>query len=193
MSYATFYFDRDVQTDENTLAYYITEVKNGNATLTATTGGGHDIPAYTAVVLINGNQDATAKLTITSGLASVVTKKVNLLKGTLTSMTLDLSDETNNYSLGRKDGRIGFYKFLNGNKTSITLGANKAYLEVPASNGVKGFTLSLDDADAIRDLQMVNGQMVNGQWPSIYSLSGQRLSRPMKGVNIIAGKKVVVK
>ncbi len=29
--------------------------------------------------------------------------------------------------------------------------------------------------------------------PTIYSLSGQRLSAPQKGVNVIDGKKVVVK
>lgn len=191
-SYATFYFDHDVQTDANTLAYYITSIENGSAQLTAVANEGHDIPANTAVVLISASQAASASLTPTSGLNAVVTQENNLLKGTLTSMSLDLGDATSYYSLGRKDGHIGFYKFQNGNTTTITLGANKAYLSTSASGGdVKGFRLD-GDADAVNSLAQDEDAVRQGT-ANIVSLSGQRLRKPMRGVNIINRKKVVVR
>ena len=185
-SYATFYFDRDVQTDTNTKAYYITTTSSNYAQLTKVGNDGHDIPAYTAVVLINSEMANSTKFNVTSGLSSVVDAETNLLKGTLTSMQLDLSDATPYYSMGRLNGEIGFYKFTDG---TITLGANKAYLEVPAGSGVKGFMFDLDN-DPTAITEIVNGKSLNGK---CYNLSGQRLSKPQHGVNIINGKKVFIK
>ena len=185
-SYATFYFDRDVQTDANTKAYYVTTTNGGYAQLTEVENEGRDIPARTAVVLINKAQSGNALFHVTSGLSSVVDAESNLLKGTLTSMSLDLSDETPYYSLGRLNNEIGFYKFTGG---TITLGANKAYLETPTPiNSVKGFTFSFDDANSI-----VSPLGETEEGASIYNLSGQRLSKPQKGINIINGKKVLIK
>ena len=184
-SYATFYFDRDVQTDANTKAYYITTTGNGYAQLTEVENDGRDIPARTAVVLINRAQSGNALFHVTSGLSSVVDAEQNLLKGTLTSMSLDLSDATPYYSLGRLNDEIGFYKFTG---STITLGANKAYLEVPASGNVKGFRFDLETGiEGIEDEPLTTDDV------QIYNLSGQRLSKPQKGINIINGKKVLVK
>ena len=69
-------------------------------------------------------------------------------------MSLDLSDETPYYSLGRLDGEIGFYKFTGG---SITLGANKAYLDTTTPSGnVKGFRFDLETGiEGIEDVDLV--------------------------------------
>ena len=186
-SYATFFYDRDVQTDENTKAYYITTTNNGYAQLTEVANEGHDIPAYTAVVLVNSAKATNVEFTCVSGLSSVVDEGSNLLKGTLTSMTLDLSDATNYYSMGRLGGVIGFYKFSGGN---ITLGANKAYLDTttPSGNEVKGFTFDFETG--IEEVDNEQWTMDNVQ---IYNIAGQRLSKPQRGINIINGKKVLVK
>ena len=184
-SYATLYLPFDVTTTGATKAYYVETASNGSVQLTETSGEGTEIPALTAVVLVNENAEASATLNMTTGLTSVVSENANLLKGTLVPMSLDLGDATSYYSLGNYNNVIGFYKFEGG---TITLGANKAYLEVPAS-GVKGFTFDFDDdATAISNL---NGQwsMVNGQ--SIYNLAGQRISKPLKGISIVNGKKVL--
>ena len=191
-SYATLYLDYDAQTDGNTKAYYITTTTESYATLTEVANEGRDIPAYTAVVLINENGTTnptfSTGFSVSSGYAEAIIESSNLLKGTLTSMSLDLSDATNYYSLGRKDGVIGFYKFDNGT-TTITLGANKAYLDTPTPiNSVKGFTFSFDDANSI-----VSPLGETEEGASIYNLSGQRLSKPQKGINIINGKKVLIK
>ncbi len=184
-SYATLYLPFDVTTTGATKAYYVGTANNGYAQLTATDNEGTEIPANTAVVLVNSNADANTTLTKTTGLSAVVTESANLLKGTLVPMSLDLSDATNYYSLGKLDGEIGFYKFTDG---TISLGANKAYLEVPAAGGVKGFALGFGE-DGILEL---NGNKTDetSEW---YNLAGQRVSKPTRGVYIVNGKKVTVK
>ena len=154
--------------------------------MTATGNDGTEIPARTAVVLVNEDAEPSTILNMASNLTSVVSESANLLKGTLVPITLDLSDETSNYSLGQVDDTIGFYKFEKNGTTSITLGANKAYLEVPENGGVKGFKFNVDDATGLNNLDVnVN---LNG---TIYNLAGQRLNKPLKGINIVNGKKVL--
>ena len=185
-SYATLYLPFDVTTTGATKAYYIETTNNKYAQLTPTGNEGTEIPANTAVVLINSDADPSTTLTMTTTELTPV-ESTNLLKGTLVSMSLDLSDETNYYSLGRKDGEIGFYKFDNGT-TTIKLGANKAYLETTTPiNSVKGFTFSFDDANSI-----VSPLGETEEGASIYNLAGQRMSKPRKGINIVNGKKVIV-
>ncbi|MBP5770395.1 MAG: hypothetical protein J6W75_03430 [Bacteroidaceae bacterium] len=187
-SYATFYFDRDVQTDANTKAYYVTTTNGSYAQLTEVENEGHDIPARTAVVLINSEQAGSALFHVTSGLSRVVDAESNLLKGTLTSMDLDLSDATNYYSLGKLNGEIGFYKFTGG---TITLGANKAYLNTTTPSGnVKGFILGFGDTDGINEL--VSSPVGEGAW--VYDLSGRRIAGKTlkRGIYIVNGKKVTV-
>lgn len=188
-SYATFYLDHDVQTDENTKAYYITSTSNGYAQLTEVDNEGRDIPSNTAVVLINSEQNTYAVFDVTSGLSPVVSEEENLLKGTLTSMELDLSDSSPYYSMGRLNGVIGFYKFNKNGTTTITLGANKAYLEVPGGGSAKGFVFDLDeDATGLKDLKDLKDSN-----DLIYNLSGQRMNKPQRGMNIINGKKIIIK
>ncbi len=184
-SYATFYSDRDVQTDEDTKAYYITTVNGDYAQLTEVGNNGHDIPAYTAVVLVNDKKDTSKIFNVTSGLSKVVDAEDNMLKGTLNSMSLDLSDATPHYSLGRLNGEIGFYKFSGG---TITLGANKAYLDTSvAGAGIKGFSFTFAPVDNIDLMQQDRANDV------IYNLSGQRVTKVGKGIYIIGGRKVLIK
>ncbi len=71
-----------------------------------------------------------------------------------------------------------------------TVAEGKAYLEV-AKPGVKGFAFSFaDQADGINE---VNGQWSTANGQSIYNLAGQRIQKMQKGINIVNGKKVVLK
>lgn len=185
-SYATLYVPFNVKTDADTKAYYIAKVADGVATLTELSEG--NIPAKTAVVLINDKAATTTTLNITSNVEPV--KEENLLKGTLVPMSLDLGDTTPYYSMGRKDGKIGFYKFNNNGTTTITLGANKAYLDTGSTTSSKGFTFSFGDPSGIDQA----GTDVSVQMSDvIYNLSGQRVNRLTKGLYIVNGKKVVIK
>lgn len=183
-NYATLYLPFDVTTDANTKAYYIGSTTNGYAQLTELTDG--EIAANTAVLLINETA-SSATFNVTSGLTQQISESDNHLKGTLTSMSLDLSDGTNYYSLGKIESQIGFYKFSGG---TITLGANKAYLDTtaPSNPGVKGFVFDFDDATSINELRMKDEESNVG---AIYNLSGQRMSKMQKGINIVGGKKVL--
>ena len=86
------------------------------------------------------------------------------------------------YVLQNQSGVIGFYQVA---ETQPTVGAFRAYLNVPASD-VKAFYLG-DDATGI-------STMDNGQWTmdnEIYNLAGQRINRMQKGVNIVNRKKIL--
>ena len=100
--------------------------------------------------------------------------------------------------MGRKDGNIGFYKFDYNGSTTITLGANKAYLQVPAAeSSAKGFTFSFGDPSGITlfgDESASDAFLQGGE--HVYDLSGRRISVSSvlpKGIYIVGGKKVAVK
>ncbi|MCR5131704.1 MAG: glycoside hydrolase [Prevotella sp.] len=190
-SYATLYVPFDLAIPSNTSAYYVEQVENGEAYLTEVLDG--NIPAGTAVVIKNTNALTEATFSVTSGLTSVIDESANLLKGTYTAIDLNLSDNTSYYSLGRLNGEIGFYKYTGG---TITLGANKAYLDttVPSSSSSsKGFTLNFGDVTSIEQIEGAT-KNTNVQGDNIfYNLSGQRVSHPTKGLYIVNGKKVVIK
>ena len=192
-SYTTLYLPFDVTTTGTTKAYYITTANNGSAQLTPTESEGTKIPARTAVVLINSEAAENTALNKTSGLSAIA--ETNILKGTFVPMSLDLGDSTPNYALGKKDNTIGFYKFDDGNgTTSITLGANKAYLEVPSAN-VKGFVFDFDDATGISDLS--DKSDMSDESDIIYNLAGQKVNGKLsngqlpRGIYIINGKKIL--
>lgn len=195
-SYATLYLPFDAKTDDVTKAYYVETVADGVATLTELSEG--KIPAKTAVVLINNSAETSVTFGVEKGLAAAIGEDANLLKGTLVPMELDLSQESPNYSMGRKDGNIGFYKFDNNGSTTISLGANKAYLQVPAAeSSAKGFTFSFGDPSGITlfgDESASDAFLQGGE--HVYDLSGRRISVSSvlpKGIYIVGGKKVAVK
>ena len=68
-----------------------------------------------------------------------------------------------------------------------TLSAYKAYLTVP-DTAVKAFSIGLTEEDAIQTLQA----LTTGK-ASIYNTNGLKLNSLQKGVNIVNGRKVVVK
>ena len=55
---------------------------------------------------------------------------------------------------------------------------------------MKGFVINWDNATGIEAVDSLQMTVDN---KAIYNLSGQRLSKLLKGVNIVGGKKVLVK
>ena len=196
-TYSTLYLPFDATTDGTTKAYYIATANNGYAQLTATRNEGTEIPALTAVVLVNNMAATQAYLSVTSDLDQVISAEANLLKGTLTPIELDLRDESSYYTLGVLNNTIGFYKYLNGNSSILTLCARKAYLDVPyvpSSNAVKGFIISFDTIDDIDGIATPETYAVDEK-SIIYDLSGRRINSHFlkRGIYIINNKKVVIK
>ena len=96
-------------------------------------------------------------------------------------------DKTN-YYLSGKDGT---FKSVNG---SANIGKNKAYLQLPTSvfGGTRSIGISYDDEDGTTSIKNLTPALSEGEgaW---YTLQGQRVAKPGKGLYIKNGKKVVIK
>ena len=71
--------------------------------------------------------------------------------------------------------------------TQPTVNPFRAYIKAQASN-VKALNVVFSDADGIEGVKKDETTRT-----SVYNLAGQRLAAPQKGVNIINGKKVIIK
>ena len=153
--------------------------------------GATTITAGTPVLLIGEEGATSVTATIGSNYASSPAT-TNALRGTFTGTSIDCTAETGtNYILGfdrDNDNRIGFYHV---NSSSYNLKANRAYLNLSTGGDARGFYINFDD--------VVTGisSMDNGLWTmddesvDIYNLSGQRMNKMQKGINIVNGKKVL--
>ena len=85
------------------------------------------------------------------------------------------------------EGKIGFYKA----EPETTIAAGKGYLELDAVSPVKAFYFDADGATGIGEIK--NAQELDAQNGVIFNLAGQRQSKVQKGINIVNGKKYIVK
>ena len=77
-------------------------------------------------------------------------------------------------------------KFYAIGSSGFVVPANKAYL--PASGGASVKALSFDDDDATG----INEELrIKNEESSIYNLTGQRINKMQKGINIVNGKKIL--
>jgi len=157
--------------------------------------GATTINAGTPVLLI-GEEGATS-VTATIGSSYVTAPTTtNALTGVFSGQTIDTRAETGvNYVLGKdatNSNRIGFYHVNNEN---FALNANRAYLKLDGSGDpahVKGYVISFDFDDD--DATGVTSPLEEtGEGASIYNLSGQRMNKMQKGINIVNGKKLIVR
>ena len=81
---------------------------------------------------------------------------------------------------------VGFYPLTD---TNIKIPAGKAYLNLSGST-VKAFTFVFDD-DATGIEETLSNSPLKGE--NIYNLAGQLIQKMQKGINIVNGKKVMVK
>ena len=160
--------------DTDYSAWTVSEVNTttGEITFNQVTG----VVAGGTGLLIKGTPSST--VTLTSNAEGAAAPTQNLLHGTIAPEYIAADT----------------YAGLSGNKfvkvNAGTIPAHKALLILPSGN-VKAFTFKFNDtATGVNAVD--HGQLTidNG---AIYNLSGQRLSKPAKGINIINGKKVIVK
>ena len=171
--YATFCAPFSYTVSEGTKAY--TLEKNGNWLIPTEIEG--EVAAGTPVLL--KGTSATATLTIGSGYAESPLA-TTALTGTYLPKTIT---GTTDYVLGRNDGKVGFYHWNSNN-----LAANRAYLAAESvAEGARGFALMFED-DATGIVAPIGE---TEEETTIYNLSGQRLNKMQKGINIVNGKKVL--
>jgi hypothetical protein len=99
-------------------------------------------------------------------------------------------------SIGETDGdkmnyylKDGTFKSVNGN---ANIGKNKAYLQLPTSvfAGTRSIGINYDDEDGTTGINVQSSIQSDNAY---YTLQGQRVQNPGKGLYIRNGKKVVVK
>ena len=91
---------------------------------------------------------------------------------------------------------VGFYK----TSKTFTVGAHTAYLLISAletvadagADGVKTMNINADN-DTPTGINCISAVELSGKDAVIYNLKGQRVSRAVKGIYIVNGKKVMVK
>lgn len=136
------------------------------------------VPANTAVLLKGEAKEYT--LTAAGGAATTVDTDLKIADGTKTGAN-------NIYCLAKKTSNgVGFYQV----SSDVTIPANKAYLEINASNSAKYYSIGIGgNTTGIQAIQQ-NSVKADG---IMYSLSGQRVGKDYKGIVICNGKKMIKK
>ena len=182
LGYATFNAPVAVQLPEGVKAY-TSEIQEGNKLMMTELAGGI-VPANTAVLLWNesvADADVTVNLTITE---NVTFEGTNSFVGTVASENLNA--EMDCYSLQKgTQGKVGFYA-----KSTGTKGGFKAWIEMAKSSEARAFVIIFDGEDATGIKEALGLENENVE---IYDLSGRRLDKPAKGVNVIGGKTIIVR
>jgi hypothetical protein len=183
--WSTFVAPFEVTLPEGVTAYTCTyDAQTGKLTTTPT--GSQTITANTAVLL---NSASTWSQTFQGYAVSHYTGWCNSgsLVGTLEAKELDTDGTV--YLLQKQDEVVGWYKYTGDNIVQST--ANRAYLYVPSTSaGIRKFIPLFDGSEttAITTVS-TEGVMAN----DYYNLSGQRVSKPTKGLYIVGGKKIIVR
>ncbi|MBR1755197.1 MAG: chitobiase/beta-hexosaminidase C-terminal domain-containing protein [Bacteroidaceae bacterium] len=153
-----------------------------------------DVPANTGVVL-KGDEDTYSIPVI----ASSETAQGDLAGSATEATAYDAVDGKDLYMLAlNAENKAQFTKV-----TSGSIAAGKAYLPVTKGGSVKAFNVVFNDnATGIGSIDRSaegrfdtskNGQLTEDNEKVIFNLVGQRLQKLQKGVNIVNGKKVLVK
>lgn len=160
-------------TNSNIKAYIATEAEGSAVNLSAV----NKVPANTGVVL-NYSGEITENIPVFDG-----TSADDVAGNCLLVSDGIVKGGAGIYALANKNHGVGFYLV----NSSVTIPKGKAYLQTGANT--KEF-LIFNFSDDETGINTVNSSelMVNG---SIYNLSGQRISKLQKGVNIVNGKKVL--
>ena len=149
------------------------------------------VPAQTGLLLKGAQGSYSIPTTnYTAGTA-------NMLKPILEDIILQPTEgDYTNFVLTRYNGNVGFYRFAQAQSYS----AGKAYLQIltslveqanqSTSGDVKGFVLNFDDEDDPTAISVIEEESTVDE---IYNIAGQRMNKAQKGINIMNGKKVLVK
>jgi len=177
---ATDYFTSFYSTDDDyavssDVTAYTGSVEGQTLKLMPLTAG--IIPAGTAVVL----KATGPSITLTPSTAAASPISGNDLKGVDVNTPCEAGA---NYVLSDETGTMGFYLY-----TGTTLTAHKAYLpKASVPSGTPGLRFIFGDATGI---QAPDSEETGTD--AIYNLQGQRAGGLQKGMNIVGGKKILVR
>lgn len=178
----------DFSEEKKMNAYIVSTFKpaTGQVTLTRVT----EVPANTGIIV--KGEAGTYEIPVGEGNIFVA----NMLKGVETPTVMHKKEgEYTNFILAQKDGNVGFYLIKDG----TTLGANKAYLQIPtdylpSTSPSAKFRLIFDgggngEPTAILEID----DQLEEEQTDIYNLNGQRIESLQRGMNLVGGKIIYVK
>ncbi|MBO4841715.1 MAG: hypothetical protein J5524_11545, partial [Bacteroidaceae bacterium] len=185
----TFSAKGQVLLPEGLKAYYCKTYHKKNSTISVIGISGNIVPAATGVLLV-GNKGETFTLTGACGQAPTITDN-ELVAVTESKHIPATNGEYTNFMM--KGGK--FIKIQQDDE-GVKMPANRAYLplltEAISGSNAKEIMLYWDDEETTGIESLTPGPSPKGEG-SIYNLNGQKLSAPQKGINIINGRKVIVK
>ena len=177
--FVTYYKDEALTVEDNEAQLYtITAVSETTATATP-----FDVIPANVPLLLKNNSSQTRTILLIPTEDPLAFMHYSGFVGSLDPTTIAASTDTQtNYAC---NGKAFVYV-----KDAISAGANKAWLEIPASaNGARQLKIVFADATGIGAVSGLPAD--NGDW---FDLNGRKIAKPTKkGVYIKDGKKVVVK
>lgn len=187
-AYASLYLPFAVTIPSGITAYAVASQNGDYAHMESIVSNG-TLPKNTPAILKKAGQDEKETIYLSPAIeAGSAYGETNLLGGTV--------DDKTRASLLEELGTGSIYVLANGgeglglyNYTGTNLAKGKAYLFV-AGVGTKALAFSFGDETAVKSLNDAKQSIDNAE---IYNIAGQRMSRVQKGVNIVNGKKVLVK
>ena len=164
-----------VPNDEN-IKVMTVKVNDDNSTITLNdVAAGTVIPANTGILVKAPAGDCNFVVTSEAG--------TELTNNDLKAATEDVTSVDDKFfALTKLGEKVGFALVANG----VVIPAGKAYLEVPAATAAKFFSL---DGEAT-GINSVKTAKADGAY---YTLEGVKTTKPVKGLYIHNGKKIVVK
>ncbi len=184
---ATFYANDAMNIPSGVKAYVATTApvmdgENGIIAMTEIMDG--IIPAKTGAVLRGEPGDYTFEPATEAGGTEVTGNLLRGYAGTAEFEMVELpNDGSVNYVLTVMNEKAGFYK----KEAGFKVYNNKAYLNVPESNGQARALYFNFDNDATGIVETEN----ESEKTEIYDLAGRRVQKVQKGLYIVNGKKVV--
>lgn len=139
--------------------------------------------AANSPVLVTKAGDYTATNATIPAIASGATFTNGELVGTYSAVAAP----ANSYVLQNHTSGEGVAFYLVGS-TQPTVNPFRAYIKAQGGN-VKAFKVLFGDADGVEAVE-IEPSISDAK---VFNLSGQRLNKPVKGINIVNGKKVLVK
>ena len=136
-------------------------------------------------VLLKRTASGNATLTATAAPATDSYYVNNALSG----VDADTEQESGYvyYVLSNNGGKLNFYRY----KSTKKLGAHKAFIRIATTTGAPN-SLSFDDDNETTGIHE-NETISNVKDETFYNLNGQKAIQPKSGINIVNGKKVIVK
>ncbi len=180
-AYASLYLPFSVEIPSGITAYKVTSQNGEYAHMESIVTNGI-LPKETAAILKKDGQTSNTTVYLSPATGAGEAVAGNLLGGTVAAAEEKPGSGTT-YVLGKIDGVIGLYEY-----TPTNLAPGKAYLNVAA--GVKALAFDFGDTDGIKTMD--NGQLKMDN-SNIFNLAGQRMNKLQRGVNIVNGKKIIVK